>query len=73
MMSKNKVIDIKLIPPPNDSIGSPEPLKKFVATFIQGKSVFLGHAHPDRGKFSTFSHNGFGRQMRAPKCAETST
>ena len=40
MMSKNKVIDIKLIPSPNDSIKSPEPPKKFVATSIQGKSVF---------------------------------
>ena len=40
MMSKNKVIDIKLVPPPNDSIRSPEPPRKIVAAFIKGKSVF---------------------------------
>ena len=40
MMSKNKVIDTKLIPPPNDSIRSSGPPKKIVATFIKGKSVF---------------------------------
>ena len=55
MMSKNKVIDIKLIPPTNDSIRSPEPPKKIVVTFIRREVGFLGHAHPDRGKFATFS------------------
>ena len=40
MMSKNKVIDIKLIPPPNDSIRSPDPPEKIVTAFIQGSRFF---------------------------------
>ena len=40
MMSKNKVIDIKVTTLPNDSIRSPETPKKFVATFVSEKSVF---------------------------------
>ena len=55
MMSKNKVIDIKLIPPPNDLIRSPEPPKKNCGGFHLGEVGFLDHAHPDRGKFATFS------------------
>ena len=54
MMSKNKVIDKKLIAPPNDSIRSPEPLKKFVATFIQGKSVCWATPTQTVGNFQLF-------------------
>ena len=47
--------------------------QKICGDFHSGEVGFLGHAHPDRGKFATFSYDGFGRQMRAPKRAETST
>ena len=45
MMSKSKVIDIKLIPPPNDSIRSPEPPKKFWRLSSRG-SWFFGPRPP---------------------------
>ena len=73
MMSKNKVIDIKVTTLPNYSITSPETPNKICGDFRVREVGFLGHAHPDRGKCANFSYNGVGRQMRTPKCAKTST
>ena len=45
MMSKNKVIDIKLIPPPNDTIRSPEPPKKLWQLSSRGSWFFGPRPH----------------------------
>ena len=65
-------IVINLIPLPSHSKRSLETPQKRSAWYSMDKVVFWATPTWSVGKFVTFLGNGVERQMRAPKCVESS-